>query len=711
MVKLIRLTTENDNNFNVDMDSDLKLGPNASVALQNLTFETQFQTLVVSGDDREVKFNFDVDEYELTGTHTNSLKLEAYDSANYPDFFDDLAGTLNETCSIGSSTKLGVPGDTAQMNNYMQFNVSGVTEKKAIQMRLAPMLHPLLKTRAFDYQYEAADEDSGYERSAEMFTSHPAAYSDSDPSDPTTSPGIILRAINQTGPDPLDPLDYGLISREAGGSTDIDRYFHAADGVEWSKGSAVWWCRVHLLVDSGQGKDASGFGIGLSKTKHVGGAVLPDASRDYEIRVFKPGVNVEYIDPSTAHTLTDGHVANVKVDATDVGRNDIMMLRKDRNVIRGLYITEAGGGYLDLPAGGNWLRAPSVETERFDQLDLGDIATYRRTQPADPTYAQWWQAVDATNWNIYNTKPVFGATPSSTGVAVLATGVITVAATTFTPTTIPDTVPLGTITELFSHTIPQAEKNLPLYPYGYVQAGVTLALMGQPSITLDPFAIEKVKASGYKDIIQPKNGDIYGYDGTVAGGQLEDGYERSTGDIILQLPSLDQKYYGADGGVPNQLVHVTIAKDILRWMGFAGTKYVGDGNHTFTPPFNTKQFLSTFGFEIIPEDVFSIKNSDNYVVVLDSNPLVSFDASTTQGLLTNDPLASKIGRRANILATLPINDNDGFVESEVNELVYIDLDNQMPQNISNLRLRVLDKALFPVKTTGTSVMTLLFKDN
>ena len=106
--------------------------------------------------------------------------------------------------------------------------------------------------------------------------------------------------------------------------------FTPLKGVEWSKGSAVWWCRVHLLADGGGNKTAHGFGIGLSKTKHVGSAVLPDENRDYEIRVYRPEDNVEFIDPTTAHTLTDGNVAphNVTKVSAEQNPNDIMMLRK-----------------------------------------------------------------------------------------------------------------------------------------------------------------------------------------------------------------------------------------------------------------------------------------------------------------------------------------------------------------------------------------------
>ena len=76
-----------------------------------------------------------------------------------------------------------------------------------------------------------------------------------------------------------------------------------------------------------------------------------------------------------------------------------------------------------------------------------------------------------------------------------------------------------------------------------------------------------------------------------------------------------------------------------------------------------------------------------------SLPVLSYDGSFTQGLLANNTTVAKTGRRYNILATIPVNDNSGFVQFDSNEVVYIDLDNSFKQNISNLRLRVLDKSL------------------
>ncbi len=262
-------------------------------------------------------------------------------------------------------------------------------------------------------------------------------------------------------------------------------------------------------------------------------------------------------------------------------------------------------------------------------------------------------------------------------------------------------------------TIPEADKNKPLYPYAYFCGAFEHASMSQPSMTLDPFSIDRIQPNAYQAFMTPDAGDTDGYEGADGDPVFadEDGYERASAAMQTKLPELDEDYWGGlPASSPIQLVKLTIAKDILRFLGFSGPEYTGSGNHTFNPPFNSQQFSGTFGFEIIPNNEFQIANSDNYVVVLDSDPLLSYDASKSQGLLLNDITASKIGKRLNILATIPVNDNNGFVEYEANELVYIDMGNEFPKNISNLRLRVLNKSLGEVDTIGDSVMTLLFKD-
>ena len=65
----------------------------------------------------------------------------------------------------------------------------------------------------------------------------------------------------------------------------------------------------------------------------------------------------------------------------------------------------------------------------------------------------------------------------------------------------------------------------------------------------------------------------------------------------------------------------------------------------------------------------------------------------------------------NIIATIPQQvDVRGVVNFEANNLIYIDLDNNFKQNISNIRVRVLTKQLEPITTRGSSIITLLIKD-
>ena len=59
MVKLIRLTSEDNCKFNANMDGDIVVGERASIAVQNLTFETIFDAIEVSLADAKVDVNLD----------------------------------------------------------------------------------------------------------------------------------------------------------------------------------------------------------------------------------------------------------------------------------------------------------------------------------------------------------------------------------------------------------------------------------------------------------------------------------------------------------------------------------------------------------------------------------------------------------------------------------------------------------------------------
>ena len=110
--------------------------------------------------------------------------------------------------------------------------------------------------------------------------------------------------------------------------------------------------------------------------------------------------------------------------------------------------------------------------------------------------------------------------------------------------------------------------------------------------------------------------------------------------------------------------------------------------------------------------------SDNFIVVSDSIPLDSFDASRavydfvdTDNILSNT--LENAGRRKNILMTIPENNNeDGLVEFETNTPIFIDMNNKTTINPRNLNFRILRKDFSQIDTDGsgeTAVMTLLIK--
>ena len=55
MVKLLRLTTENDGEFNVDFDSIISLPENAQIAVHNLTFESEYNLLNITSSNNRIE--------------------------------------------------------------------------------------------------------------------------------------------------------------------------------------------------------------------------------------------------------------------------------------------------------------------------------------------------------------------------------------------------------------------------------------------------------------------------------------------------------------------------------------------------------------------------------------------------------------------------------------------------------------------------------
>ena len=77
----------------------------------------------------------------------------------------------------------------------------------------------------------------------------------------------------------------------------------------------------------------------------------------------------------------------------------------------------------------------------------------------------------------------------------------------------------------------------------------------------------------------------------------------------------------------------------------------------------------------------------------------------------NNPASDKMGRRKNILMTIPVNDNvSGLVEYESSTPIFIDINNANEINLKNLNFRILNKDFKPIQQSGeTAIMTVLIK--
>tara|TARA_R110000823_G_scaffold72502_5_gene166710 strand:+ start:101 stop:2305 length:2205 start_codon:yes stop_codon:yes gene_type:complete len=730
MVKLVRLSTENDCKFNANLDSDLVVGNDAQIAVQNLTFESVFNVLNISANDRTIKFNLDRDEYIPDTSRTDGfLQTQIYTSDNYTTFFPALEVALNDTLTLNK----GAAHPHGKYKTTGQFDVgpSNVNnERQNITFRLSPVVHPqALGPNGRDFNPVAPNSDAGNIEPYKL-------YDDLFMISKTAPGGVAEETLSPIqGTDGSQILAYGGYKKKVGvaSSALLDSFIYPTSAdVNWCKGSSVYYCRVGSLPIAGN-KEEEGFAIGLSQTPIVGstddGTPLKNTDRTFEIRAYRKGDFYEFVtnNNATTSTLTP---ASAETSLDDVPENDVLMLEKTGTQIIGS-VTQTFAHW-DLTTGNNWTQAPGGAIEIFDTTNLGTIATYRRTQVAAPTNFQWYVATGQNTWDVYNSGSTGGTPPNpavDTRDAVATSdntsGVISVAGVTFNPAQQPTRVAQAAFKNiLFTTELTYLERANDLYPYMYIcgsedegggdQNGSVVQWVG---MTLDPFDVtsglqdDADDFNAYDDLLYPQGGNAWGAAGQATGDNpVRTSMDNSDPTIVAKLPTLDEELYFDNWATFPELSPIlSIPKEILRFMGFSEPQFNGAGYFDFTR--GSFSLKDNFGFTLIPSSDFQVANDENYVVVIDSHPVVSYDCSLTQGKLLNSDTASKTGKRMNIIATIPQQvDVRGVVNFEANNLIYIDLDNNFKQNISNIRVRVLTKQLEPITTRGSSIITLLIKD-
>ena len=100
MVKLLRLTTENDLKFEANLDAGIPIKENSQIAIQNLTFEsTDFAALTIDNSNRWVSFNLFDPGFIY---YTEGLTTTTYSKNNIATFYKDLEATLNSCLVVDS---------------------------------------------------------------------------------------------------------------------------------------------------------------------------------------------------------------------------------------------------------------------------------------------------------------------------------------------------------------------------------------------------------------------------------------------------------------------------------------------------------------------------------------------------------------------------------------------------------------------------------
>ena len=593
MVKLIRLTSEDNCNFKANLDDGIQISIDSKIALQNLTFNAEFDILTIDDSNKEVKFTLNSNLTLGVGMNviSGNLTPRSYVGNELNEFYKDLEGALNDCLSVVSNI-------VSNGNVYGSFQVEEEKDRVFIKFKYTPMicLFNMNETLGGLMPAERESETEFMDISK----------------DPTT--GLTLAA--DTTPTDIINLS-NILSIAADHTALLNRYTYPVGKLaKWSQGSAMFMVRIQDLIDHAGPDDEHGFGMGLSfsnlaQSVAVGETAIKTTERDFEIIVSKTNSSYQFISPDIPNTP-------------------------------------------QVPSG------PPIEPFKYSIITDPDPKTHDHLiieRAAGVITASVWNTEDGAGNGYYN--------------------------------------------PLFSYKLKLNERHLPLYPYIYIKSGGNNCIVGRPTITMDSLTfVDNKEFEG--------TGQQQGIGASYAS---DNAFQAISTNFANLIPTLNNQLFDASYPADTIIAQLQINGDVLRLLGFSASIYPTNQLYKFTHPQTllTQGGVEWFGFVLTAEGLKQLVNSDNFLVVLDSNQLFSYDASRTiygKGSVNDTSMANR-GRRLNILATIPKNDNSGFLEYEPNELTYIDFDLSQNQVLKNLELRVLNKNLDPLTTFGLSIMTLL----
>jgi len=243
------------------------------------------------------------------------------------------------------------------------------------------------------------------------------------------------------------------------------------------------------------------------------------------------------------------------------------------------------------------------------------------------------------------------------------------------------------------------------YPYLYIRGAKANIKVEAFNFSLDPW----LPSLGGDE----RGNDTWALTGTDDTG-LYNGYQETIdgaafSNVLTKIDSDDERF----GTESRAKYNLTMNSAVLRALGFS--QFQNDTNAGFA--------FVNINFTTKPQPFWSVKQarqqpisytSDNFIVESMSLALDSFDASKVNyidNVVYSNPANDKMGRRKNILMTIPVNDNtSGIVEYESSTPIFIDIDNANEINAKNLNFRILRKDFSPIiQGEQSAIMTILIK--
>ena len=612
MVKLLRLTSRSgDGVFKNNLQNNLILKPNSSIALLNLTFNTTLTSLFVDGDNNQISFSGSIfqnlgnlgwqqpyiDE-ELEGGEYYS------DNLRFAQLLVKVQNTLNRTLdAIPTQSRLyPYPWNTVYSEFYIPIypNDPGYGETVQINFRFCVLVTPL------GGQGPAQIPADPFE---ETLTTNEPMWSQSQTLD---NNGGGVDNFDTSIADNTIQLKTGLGNGIP--SSTRHRFFTDTKHI-MARGAGIYFVRIKLLTDNGSGLENNGFGIGLSTVDMSTGVNfdpeddlvdINPLDRQFEIICNRPAEPYEVIvnggrqNPNTQGITPQRTAANQAIQD-----HDIIWFQINKGVLRG----------------GVWYDAGATGEERV----------------------------------------------------------------------------------FFEHTLTSYQASSGFYPYLYCRGAAANCQISAINYSVSSFI------PGNADYEQTGQNSSWDLLNLLLSGSTPSAIGQK---VPLLNPYRFRLYYEPE--VDFEVASLKMNADIWSMLGFSRYAFSNE-------PDGTTVAQRTINAGVGDQDGWvqwtgdratdARALSDNFMVVVDDLNLDSYDASRSiynKNVIITNTAAPNMGRRKNILMTIPVNNNTtDTVEFDTNTPIYIDLLNDQPRNLRNIDLRILNKRFNPVDTVGESVMTIL----